>query len=1076
MSPKNTIVVLALGLGLAATPAYAQTAPPPSATSSNSVEARDEVLVLSPFEVTGDNVGYYAPNTLSGTRLNSELRDLGASISVITKQQMEDFAMLDANDLFLYELGTEGTGNYTEFAFDRNGYPLDSTSLEPGSSNRIRGVSSANTARGNFETSGRVPVDPINIDSVEISRGPNSSIFGLGNSGGTINVVPSSANLSRNRASTQFRADSYGGYRASVDLNRVLMKDKLAVRGSAVYQHDGFERKPSGTDSVRLNGMARYRPFKYTTVSASFESYRIHGRRPNTTLPRDTLTAWRNAGSPTWNPLTQRLNFNGVPSALTYTSSSSAANGVEQLGYFRIMPFSSTSLMLIEKDGSVPYWGQPAGTTNTNPGARNQNYFNVIPLSPVELVMGFSEPGLFNDLSLTDKGIYDWTSINIAAMNYLQESTNTAHLELEQFFLNTPRQILGLQVGFYREDSDKLRRDLAGGSTSTRSTGAIYVDVNEYLPDGSPNPNLMRPYIGLWTPRSYESPLLRESYRAQLAYRLDLEREGGALRWLGRHQLAGYAEYKNNEVKTISYKDAMTSDHSFIAPGTARGLTPGAIPNSHFRFYVGDNIGQNVDYAPASMVWGTYPYVWGNARTGAITTETATLGPAVSSASGNRQILKTRGLMLQSHLLNNRVVTTFGVRNDRNYNRLTKPIVFLPDGVNIDMDTFNQYRDGDWEFGEGPTKTAGIVVKPTQWLSLHMNKSDSFRPALAATNLMLEHVADPSGRGEDYGFSLNLYKGKLVTRVNYYTTTQIRARNGDSRTISNRARQIDFDKGGGSGTTFNLIPVATGWVERANPTWTQAQVAAEVARIVQLDPEYIAALPEEQLVETEDVSARGQELEIFYSPSDNWSVKFNLTRQESINSALSPGITNYLNARMPVWTSIIDPETGLNWWKSNYPTRSAETWFTGVVQPPMELAQAEQGKSRPQIRKYRANLLTSYRLSGLTDHRILKNFRVGGALRWEDKGAIGYYGLGDPITRLDRTRPIYDKAHLYPDAFVSYRARLFANKVSTTFQLNVRNLTEGGRLQPIRANPDGMPNTYRIIDPRQFILTSTFDF
>ena len=36
-------------------------------------------------------------------------------------------------------------------------------------------------------------------------------------------------------------------------------------------------------------------------------------------------------------------------------------------------------------------------------------------------------------------------------------------------------------------------------------------------------------------------------------------------------------------------------------------------------------------------------------------------------------------------------------------------------------------------------------------------------------------------------------------------------------------------------------------------------------------------------------------------------------------------------------------------------------------------------------------------------------------------------------------------------------------------------LIENGRLQAITVNPDGQPSSYRIIDPRQFILTATFD-
>jgi hypothetical protein len=108
---------------------------------------------------------------MSGTRLNSA----GGSrlvVDGVTKEQMSDFAMLDINDVFLYEASTEGTGTYTEFSIDRNGSPVDGTSLDPNGANRLRGVGPANISFGNFETSGRVPLDPINIDAVEISRGP----------------------------------------------------------------------------------------------------------------------------------------------------------------------------------------------------------------------------------------------------------------------------------------------------------------------------------------------------------------------------------------------------------------------------------------------------------------------------------------------------------------------------------------------------------------------------------------------------------------------------------------------------------------------------------------------------------------------------------------------------------------------------------------------------------------------------------------------------------------------------------------------------------------------------------------
>jgi len=172
------------------------------------------IVQLSPFEVSVDGRGYYGANTTAGTRLNTKIADLGASITVITKEQMEDFALLNIHDIFAYEAGTEGIHNYTEFSVDQNGAVTDSTNLNPQDANRIRCIGAANITFGNFETSGRVPLDPldpIDIDAVEISRGPNSSIFGIGNPSGRVNSVPAAASLSGHRAQVITRLDSKAG-------------------------------------------------------------------------------------------------------------------------------------------------------------------------------------------------------------------------------------------------------------------------------------------------------------------------------------------------------------------------------------------------------------------------------------------------------------------------------------------------------------------------------------------------------------------------------------------------------------------------------------------------------------------------------------------------------------------------------------------------------------------------------------------------------------------------------------------------------------------------------------------------
>src|SRR5262249_46408186 len=81
-----------------------------TANSGNSSDdsRSGEVVSLSPFEVVSETKGYYASNTMSGTRFNSKIEDLASSITVVTKEQMSDFAMLDINDVFLYTANTEG--------------------------------------------------------------------------------------------------------------------------------------------------------------------------------------------------------------------------------------------------------------------------------------------------------------------------------------------------------------------------------------------------------------------------------------------------------------------------------------------------------------------------------------------------------------------------------------------------------------------------------------------------------------------------------------------------------------------------------------------------------------------------------------------------------------------------------------------------------------------------------------------------------------------------------------------------------------------------------------------------------
>lgn len=1088
-------------------------------------KASDEAVVLSPFEVVSDSKGYYSSSTMSGTRFNSKLEDLASSITVVTKEQMADFAMLDLNDVFLYTASTEGTGNYTDLTVDRNGSVSDNVQLDPTQANRVRGIAPANLSLGNVETMGRTPVDTtVGVDALEISRGPNSTISGLGNPSGTVNSVAASANLQRDRTQVQIRGDSYDGYRSSLDLNRVLIKGILAVRGSAVFQHDGFVRKPSGVDTERYNGMIKFRPFPNTSISASTSYYHQYGVRPNFSPPRDSISYWVQSGKPTWDPVTSQVHLNGVTVG-TFTN----ATGLPD--YFQnTFTGNGHNYAFIDQNG-LSYLTIPTGVSGTNPisGTQPARFMATSPASGATLGKIVSQPLFTTTPTITDKGIYDWSKINLASINRDWDRALTTTFQIDQKFFDTQRQSLFGQATFMREDSMRYRRDYIGIKNDNGQSGQLYIDVNERLLDGTPNPYFLRPYIGQDQPRTTYEPSKWDTYRAQLAYKLDLTHEQNLLKWLGLHQFTVYDEYKYRVSRRYSYREAILDAHPWIPISASRGnqgaITggPGAalsITRSYLRYYLGDNQGLNVDYGPTDLKPGNYILNWGNSNgTGTIGTfnrEPTQIGlAAVTDATGggsnSKTILKTLGAVLQSHFLDERIVTTFGLRNDKQFQRAgsTPQQLNYPDGITFNYDSINHWSP-TIKSGSGNTSQKSGVVRPfrgatflnpldqsgsighffadtLRGLSLNYSKSDSFRPQDPKTDVFLRELPNPSGTGEEYGFGLNMLDGRLVVRFNHYDNRQLNKSGGDAGTIAQRVTRIDIT----SNAAFLLTTQARLWIAAVNPTFTTQQVDDEMARQIGVpltqQNAIIQGFAAGTISSVQDIQATGNELEVNFNPSRFWTVAANASDTQSINSNVSTDINQWVAQRMPIWTTIVDQRFAADpvatqrlWWThTGYGgSQTAQANYTSFVQTPFSVVRQLEGKSNPQIRRYAATVSSSYQLAGITEHAILKRFTIGGAVRWQDKGAIGYYGkqsLPAVITELDANRPIYDGAHYFIDARVSYRTKLWADKIGATFQLNVQNLQESGYLQPVAAFPDGTPNSYRIVDPRKFILTATFD-
>lgn len=1068
-----------------------------------------DVVTLSPFEVTEANNGYYASTTMSGTRLNAKIENLGSAISVVTKQQMNDFGLIDIGDIFSHEASTEGPGNFTDFTIDRNGMVIDNVQNNPQGANRIRGVGAANIAMNNFATSGRVPVDPINIDSVEISRGPNSNIFGLGQGSGTVNLNATTAKFDRETTTGEVRFDSVGGYRTSVDLNRPILKGKLAVRGSWVLQHDAFNEKPSGANSRRYNFMLRAQPFKNTSLRASYQMYDFFGTRASTITPRDAVTYWKNLGGPTWDPINSAVTVNGATTVLGATN----PNGLGVQNFVDPILFVDNGGIQLWTIGRMPAAGATNGPQNV---AGVQRLMESI-ADPVRT----GRPLYSTVRGISSKALFDYSSINLAGINSIKDHNETSTVELEHYVLQTEKQTLAFQLGWNREYANRLNRNIVGQASATGNSGYLYVDVNEKLLDGRANPYFKRPYLGSGEPVHNLQPYSRDTYRSQLAYLLDATKSDTWAKWLGRHQFVGYGEQKLEKIYNYRFREANLNDNPvYIAPGQPKANQSGVVAptatRGYYHFYVGDANGQNIDYAPSPIRYGNYNFNWFNAVTNQWVAEPATLGEAAiqEGAAGNaasRNLLKTRGAMIQSTFLNDRLFVTLGKRHDENFNKFQRASALKANGYEYDYEAMRGWV-GDWAVRSGDTNTKGLVVKPFRgWesiessarsggssgffagllrgLNLHYNESDSFQPSTPAINVLLQSLPNPSSNGKDYGFSLNLWADKLILRANRYETNQINTQNSQFGTFGQRILRIDIQNYAGNNDAISLQRQARNWVREGNPSLSTADVDTRVLQIMGLTNEKVTTFNTNTIRDTQDVTAKGDEIEINFNPDRYWTIKANVTRTESLDANIAPSIFQWRDQRLPIWEQIIDPRYGTKWLDTPYlndtrqdgGTGTPRAFLIGNVVTPINLAQATQGKSRPEIREWRYNLSASVRMAKYSENRFLRNLNVGGSLRWESRGAIGYWGIpinGDYsiATQFDASRPIYTKPNTYVDAFITYNTRLFNNKVKTRFQLNARNLQEWkARLDPIGAYPDGSPHTFRIIEPGTFIFTTTFD-
>jgi len=110
MKHKNTTKLLRASV-------FGMTLLPTVLVGQDAAIADDEVLWMSPFEVTSESVsGYTSTETLAGTRIKTDLKDLAQSISVVNSQFLQDTGATSSEDLLVYTSNTEVGGIYGNFS------------------------------------------------------------------------------------------------------------------------------------------------------------------------------------------------------------------------------------------------------------------------------------------------------------------------------------------------------------------------------------------------------------------------------------------------------------------------------------------------------------------------------------------------------------------------------------------------------------------------------------------------------------------------------------------------------------------------------------------------------------------------------------------------------------------------------------------------------------------------------------------------------------------------------------------------------------------------------------------------
>ena len=159
----------------------------------------------------GPDTGYHAETSATATKTSAPLAETAQSISVVTRQRIEDQGAANLQDALNYVAGVRsdayGLDSRTDSVRIRGAFP---TEYLDGLRRQLSGFYTSNSR-----------VDPYLLERVEVLRGPASMLYGQGTTGGLLNMI-SKRPLPQTRHEVGMQLGSFGRRQLQTDLTGAL--------------------------------------------------------------------------------------------------------------------------------------------------------------------------------------------------------------------------------------------------------------------------------------------------------------------------------------------------------------------------------------------------------------------------------------------------------------------------------------------------------------------------------------------------------------------------------------------------------------------------------------------------------------------------------------------------------------------------------------------------------------------------------------------------------------------------------------------------------------------------------------